>query len=513
MVLAPGAGRWGRGSARAGGAAAAQEGGSRTVALPADVPRPHAPGAGAARPSWADQSEHLEADDDDDIDCADACGSDVDDAGQLGDDADEGADGPSPAELRRLWRQEEQAVRALERQGLPSDSRVLAAARRARDDAKREWDMAKDPHPLYKRMQWAQGRLDKAQASLAKCSQALDDFLEQARYREDELRAKIDEAEERVHRRQSEMDALHEEAGAQTNTERRAESAGTAERVRADIDTSFAPELAALAERLAEGSSEREKANLLVSKLATIQHQLASAEARTPLGRYGNYDLELHDDETDDEMLGDQCPRGGGGGAWTDYEHDDGAWQLARRGRARKAPAAPGRCGAQAEPPAAEEPARPTPPEQCGAAAPARGPGGGDHGRQRGNTTAEQSTQAKKARLAAEEAAAQAAAATAAAAEASKKADAEALELTRRRAMDKIRAIVQAEKERQAAARQQEAGIQTLGHAQSWTEEQLRENTRQLELQNKEVEDEAERRFARMSESERAALLDDDPNL
>ncbi len=517
VVLAPGAGRWNRGAARAGsaGGAVAQEGSGKGGAQPVDVPGAQAAEAKAARPSWADQSENAGADDDDDIDCDDDWDSDVGDMDQMDGDADECADEPSPAELRQLWQQEEKAVRALERQGLPSDSRVLAAARRARDEAKREWDMAKDPHPLYKRMQWAQGRLEKAQASLAKSCQALDDFLEQAQRKEDELRAKVDEAEERVHRRQCEMDALHEEAGAQTGAERRAESAGTAEKVRADIDSSVAPELAALAEKFAEGSDERQRANLLMAKLATIQHQLASVQAKAPQGRYGNYDLEQQDERTDDGMLDDQGPRDRDGdhGVWEGGERDDDGWQTARRGRARRSTAAPSRPEVRTGPRTADGAARATPPVQSEAAASARRTGGDDNGKQKGNTIAEQSTQAKKARLAAEEAVAQAAAATAAAAEASRRADAEALELTRRRAMDKIRAVVQAEKERQAMARQQEAGIQTLGHAQNWTEEQLRENARQLELQNKEVEDEAEKRFAQMSEEERSALLDVDPCL
>ncbi len=130
-------------------------------------------------------------------------------------------------------------------------------------------------------------------------------------------------------------------------------------------------------------------------------------------------------------------------------------------------------------------------------AAKARGPPKAETGRVGPQPSAAQQA-ADAAVLQAQRAAAEAAAA-AATAEATAK---------RQRAIDKIRGRLQAERERDLEAKQREAGISTLESAQSWTEEQLDQHTKQLEEFDRCSEHEAERLYAQMPEEERANLIE-----
>ncbi len=129
----------------------------------------------------------------------------------------------------------------------------------------------------------------------------------------------------------------------------------------------------------------------------------------------------------------------------------------------------------------------------------------GKNSEKQGDEHAADSPKVQAAKQAAEAAAARAAAAAEAAA-AARRNEAEARRVA---AMDKLRAIVQVEKQRLIEAKQAEAGVQTLENAQAWTPEQLAEHTRQIEEINNGVEAEAERRFAQMSEEEKQKLLED----
>ncbi len=86
---------------------------------------------------------------------------------------------------------------------------------------------------------------------------------------------------------------------------------------------------------------------------------------------------------------------------------------------------------------------------------------------------------------------------------------AEAEETMRKRALDTIRGRLQLEKHRKLAEKQKElivAGL--LPEPHEWTEEQLRQNQRQDELSNAEVDAEAEREFAALAKEARAQLLE-----
>jgi hypothetical protein len=86
---------------------------------------------------------------------------------------------------------------------------------------------------------------------------------------------------------------------------------------------------------------------------------------------------------------------------------------------------------------------------------------------------------------------------------------AEAEETMRKRALDAIRGRLLLEKHRKLANKQKElieAG--QLPEPHEWTEEQLRQNQRQIELLNAEVDAEAEKEIAAMSNEARAQLLE-----
>jgi hypothetical protein len=86
---------------------------------------------------------------------------------------------------------------------------------------------------------------------------------------------------------------------------------------------------------------------------------------------------------------------------------------------------------------------------------------------------------------------------------------AEAEEAMQKRALDAIRGRLLLEKHRKLANKQKElieAG--QLPEPHEWTEEQLRQNQRQIELLNAEVDAEAEKEIAAMSNEARAQLLE-----
>ncbi len=232
-------------------------------------------GAAAAMPRrgrWADSCPPCDrvARNDDDSDYA------VEDAYVEEDGGDDDDDGGwtwklSPEDLRRRWLQECRAVRTLEHveRNCAEPSAALLAAREARDRAEQEWKESRDPKPVAIRLGYAQKKLEKAQRSLDRQKDILAEFEEATERRRAELQAKVDEAECRLRERQSQMDQLHREAGdlAAEHPEGRGGGIGDGEAER--IVGVMAKELQAFIESLEEGSQAREKANVLLAKVAT----------------------------------------------------------------------------------------------------------------------------------------------------------------------------------------------------------------------------------------------------
>jgi DNA-binding MarR family transcriptional regulator len=134
--------------------------------------------------------------------------------GDLGDDDDAGDAEPTPAELRRHWDDAAQAVRHLERRGGPKmPEAVLEAARRHRDEAERRWRAAKPAHPIGRRIRWAAEAVEAAMEKQRVHKEELVEFEENTARRRGELLERQAADDERVARKQRELDDLRAEAG------------------------------------------------------------------------------------------------------------------------------------------------------------------------------------------------------------------------------------------------------------------------------------------------------------
>ncbi len=232
---------------------------------------------GGRRARWADQVPpcDMQGDDEDDDAYADedVAWEDLEED-ERREEEGAGVDGePEPEQLRRLWEQEGKAVRVLEQQGLPDDSPVLIAAREARDRSEETWRKAKKPQPLATRMGWMQKKVDRAAKALEKARLEYESFEEQVDERRRFLQSKIKEAEEWYWHRDSQMEELHAEAGELVSG---GPSGVASTRVSADSDverlrSTFAKEMQAFTESLEEGTEARNKANLLLARLETVQ--------------------------------------------------------------------------------------------------------------------------------------------------------------------------------------------------------------------------------------------------
>ncbi len=272
------------------------------------------------RPRWADAGIPADAvgGDEDASEYADEDGAwdEWDEEDQAGVEEE-----PTPSELRAHWQRECRVVKQLEAQGVPAESTALAAARAARDEAEARWRDKKAPQPLSIRMGWAQKKLDRAEQALSKARLDSEAYEEEVERRRKDLDAKIELADQRYRMRWAQMQELHDEAaGNSTSASRPDES----------LCTMVARELQALTELLNEGSEERGKANLLLSKLASA---VAGPSPQS-------YDMAQGDANSDEEMgctsQGSEERRGGRGAPGTTTEAgvaSESSWRTDATGR------------------------------------------------------------------------------------------------------------------------------------------------------------------------------------
>ncbi len=267
--------------------------------------------APAARPRWSD---------DDGFDDDELLG-DGDDAGGDGDACDDGDEWPAdPRVLRTTYEEHAKAVREMERKG--NHGTALETLRAARDDAERRWREAKPPAPLPKRLEWAEGKLRRSQATLTRLRLDLDAFDEETDRKRAELCERIQEAQAWYHWRQQQLDALHEEA-ADKAPGRRGEvaQAGGATELRRRIRSQTLPEMHAILEEVQEGTPLHERLALLVAGLA-------DAEARSGVQHEDvgpkQYNLSDDDSALDDSGDGDYDMDRTGGTHDGDYVDGDG---------------------------------------------------------------------------------------------------------------------------------------------------------------------------------------------
>ncbi len=240
----------------------------------------------------------------------DGPGDDADGGG--GWEEDETAADKTPADLRRAWDEAAAAVRHLERRGGPRmPAAVLERARAHRDEAEMAWRAAKPLHPIGKRLRWAaeavEAAMDKQRAHRAE----VDEFEEDTAKRRAELLARQKVDDERVARKQRELDLLRAEAGP-TGTDdvagrramaeiRRVRPTMWATRVAFEgIQSEVGPALERAVEALPEGSPAWMDLQGILSTVTNIHGVLAQAVTNT--------------DETCTYNIGDGDSAYGGGG-------------------------------------------------------------------------------------------------------------------------------------------------------------------------------------------------------
>ncbi len=180
-----------------------------------------------------------------------------------------------PAALRRRLDQEEATVKMLARGGLQPHHPTMAAAVATRDDAAAAWRAARKPHPVGKRMGWAQQKYDKALNALERAQAELQHFDDQVKAQRDKLIEKRQQAREKVARQRQELEDLQEEAGAEVSSARRGRGGEVlCARLADGMRGTVAPNVAALAAQLDEGSEAHRQVCLLMGHLQGLQSEL-----------------------------------------------------------------------------------------------------------------------------------------------------------------------------------------------------------------------------------------------
>ncbi len=352
----PGASVAAKAEADAGGRGVAQvRGGAATTGTDADgfqmVRSGPPPGAAAAtaavgwpaasRNAWADLAEE----DDDDVD-VDAMQQDddvgADDSPPEGgggsgdggggttggggdDDGDQGEGSANDSRdehgLKRAWLDHCRAVKVLERDAsMPAE--LVANARAMRDEAERRWRAARSPHPLSKRVRWAESDLRMAEEKESAHRRELEAHLEAASRRTRELEARVEVDVARTARKRAALQAVLAECVPEGTAAREGVSTVTAATAVSGIEQDIAPPLVAAIEKLSmpmdEGAAEgvRQELQLAVASLGTLQGLLRGLVHPTvPTGSALHFDIGGGDD--DDGGLGfGSGARGGGGGTW-----------------------------------------------------------------------------------------------------------------------------------------------------------------------------------------------------
>ncbi len=239
------------------------------------------------RNSWAMLSE--EGEDEDDVVASDECegidrtGADCDgdgggraDSGRREDDGDKGEEqvGPSEAELKDRWVALCALVRRIERDSGPLPAEVLESLKAQRDEAERQWRSEKKPHPISKRLRWAEADLRAAEKKEEARKKELRDHLEWAEARTAEIKDRLGVDEARTTRKREALQALQRECGLpdRPNMEKAARVAVEG------ISTDIAPALSSIIEQLGEGDEGlRCDLQLLSTSLGRVEGVLREA--------------------------------------------------------------------------------------------------------------------------------------------------------------------------------------------------------------------------------------------
>ncbi len=220
-------------------------------------------------------------------------------------------------ELRQQWQAHAHACRLMERDPRTFPPPLLATAKAQRDEAERRWRAAKTPHPLHKRLRWAQAELQEAESKEANHRRELQDHLQTVERRTKELQDRLATSSARTARRRAALEAIRLEAAPGERSE-----AGKAARVAATgITMDVAPQLKAAIERLAtplggDAESLRQHLQVVAASLSNV-HWVLSTAADPPADAARTSHYDISDDGAAAATNGDKGSgddSGGGGG-------------------------------------------------------------------------------------------------------------------------------------------------------------------------------------------------------
>ncbi len=273
----------------------------------------------------ADGDDHGRCDEDVGRGPRDADQGDGDEEGGRAADGGAGREEANAAQLKGEWQALCSAARALEQQRAPQS--LVAAARAQRDEAEARWRAAKAPHPLSKRIRWAEAELRDAMSRERQHRVELQRHLEEADKRTKELRERLDVDVARTARKKALIASLHAEGARQPDLRPQwtADKAATvaATGIAMDVTPVLAGVIARLGSPLGQDAgalrSELEQCVISIGRVEEVLREAAPmAGMATGAGGPARYDIGK-DDETETTYGGaggssDGCKGGGGGG-------------------------------------------------------------------------------------------------------------------------------------------------------------------------------------------------------
>ncbi len=192
----------------------------------------------------------------------------------LAENDDAGGADLSEAQLKQAWLSHCAAVRLLERDGRAVPAELLAAAKEQREAAERKWRGAKRPHPLHKRLRWAEGELRDAQAKEDSRRNELAEHNAQAAAKAKDIEARLAVDEARTARKRAALQMLQREAAIPLSHQ----SERAARMAVAGLGGDIAPALSAIIGRL--GSDEhglRGDLQVLATSIQRVENVLREA--------------------------------------------------------------------------------------------------------------------------------------------------------------------------------------------------------------------------------------------
>ncbi len=228
-----------------------------------------------------------------------------------GDDGDEDVDYEEVDEgtLKREWLAHCSACRLLDKDGR-APHQLVVEAKALRDSAERRWRAARTPHPLHKRLRWAESELRDAEARESARRGELDAHLAQAAKKTRELEDRLSVDEARTARKREAVERLHREgAGGRDRplAERAAIVAATG------ISMDVAPVLLAAIEKLGTSANEEQEAARKELQLAALSlsrvEEVLREGVRPPESNGGPAHYDIGDGDNDDHRRDDDDHR------------------------------------------------------------------------------------------------------------------------------------------------------------------------------------------------------------